>query len=308
MMKRKLQTGLLTLCLFLPSAGTLLYAQGASQQQQPASSSAPPASQTPGPAAQPETALNTSDAQISLKLFYWLVFSSPSLYGGAGNVGPYPGSLKYPGRAKPAEGAEITVPAGGQNSVRLSYFRMQGDGNKSANANLTLFTVDYAPGDYLVTQYKLQNVKLSYDYLSYPYPRDPNRFRLKTLWEVNYTSIGTSIDAPLKVVQVDASGNPISNTATGSRWFIYPSLGLAIEKSLTPHFRVEARASGFAFPHHATIWDADASAVYRSGRYEFAVGLKAFHFKTTPQNVQYMAGTFPGAYVAVRYYPQRWWK
>jgi hypothetical protein len=307
MMKRKLQIGLLTLCLFFACAGTLLHAQATSQQQQPASAPAPQASPTSAAQAQAETPLNTSDSQISLQLFYWLDFSSPNLYGGAGNLGPYPGDLKYPGRAKPAEGAEIDIPAGRDNTLRLSYFRIQGDGNTTATANATYFSVDYAPGDYLVTQYKLQNVKLSYDFLSYPYPPNPSRFRLKTLWEVNYTTISTSIDAPLKTIQVDASGNPISNTATGSHWFVYPSLGLGIEKALTSHFRLDARASGFAFPHHATIWDADASAVYRMGRYEVAAGLKAFHFKTSPQSTEYFASTFPGAYVAIRYYPKRWW-
>jgi hypothetical protein len=303
MMKRKLQTGLLTLSLFLPCGRTLLHAQTASQQQQPAS----PPSSTAAPAAQPETPLNTSDSQISIQVFYWLDFSSPNLYGGAQNVGPYPGDLKYPGAAKRAPGAEISIPAGHENTVRLSYFRIQGDGNTFATANTTYFSVDYAPGDYLVTRYNLQNVKLSYDFLSYPYPSDPARFRLKTLWEVNYTTVQTSIDAPLKVIQVDASGNPISNTATGTRWFIYPSLGLEIEKALTSHIRVEAKASGFAFPHHATLWDADASVAYRAGRYEVGAGVKAFHFKTSPQNVQYMAATFPGAYLAFRYYPKRWW-
>ncbi len=305
-MKSKLQTGLLTLCLFLPYGGTRLYAQAASQQQSPS----PPASQpspAPAPQAQPETPLNTSDAQISVQIFYWLDFSSPSLHGGAANVGPYPGDLKYPGRGKPAPGIVISVPAGHNNTLRVSYFRIQGDANTTATANQTYFNVDYAPGDYLVTRYNLQNVKLSYDFLSYPYPADPSRFRLKTLWEVNYTTIQSSIDAPLKTILTDASGNPISNTAAGTRWFIYPELGLAIEKALTPHFRVEARASGFAFPHHAVIWDADASAVFRTGRYEFAAGLKAFHFKTSPRNDEYFAGTFPGAYVAFRYYPKRWW-
>lgn len=305
-MKTKLHTGFLTLSLFLSCGGMLIHAQSAQTQQQPASPAPQPAS-APAPKAQPENLLNTSDSQISIQLFYWYDFSSPDLKGGAQNVGPYFGNLNYPGKAKPAEGAEIDIPAGRDNTVRISYFRIQGDGNTYATQDLTLFTVNYVPGDYLVTQYKLQNVKISYDYLSYPYPPDPSRFRLKTLWNVNYTNIGTSIDAPLKVIQVDASGNPISNTATGSRWFIYPSFGLGIEKAITSHFRLDASASGFAFPHHSTIWDADASAAYRSGRYEVAFGLKAFHFKSSPQNTQYLGATFPGAYLAVRYYPKRWW-
>jgi len=291
----------------MPFQASLTFAQQTStttaQQPQPA----PAPASKPVPAAQPETPLNTSDAQFSIQLFYWQPFDQPDLRGGAANVGPYPGNLDYPGKPKRAPGAVISLPAGRNNTLRFSYFRIQGEGNTTAPANLTLFNTDFSPGDYLVTTYTLQNVKISYDFLSYPYPANPARFRLKTLWEVQYTSIKNSIDAPLKPVLTDASGNPISNTATGTRWMIYPSLGLAIEKALTAHFRVEAKASGFAFPHHATIYDAEASAVFRTGRYEVAVGAKAFHFKTSTQNSQYLVATFPGVFVAFRYYPKWLW-
>jgi len=291
----------------MPFQASLTFAQQTStttaQQPQPA----PAPASKPVPAAQPETPLNTSDAQFSIQLFYWQPFDQPDLRGGAANVGPYPGNLDYPGKPKRAPGAVISLPAGRNNTLRFSYFRIQGEGNTTAPANLTLFNTDFSPGDYLVTTYTLQNVKISYDFLSYPYPANPARFRLKTLWEVQYTSIKNSIDAPLKPILTDASGNPISNTATGTRWMIYPSLGLAIEKALTAHFRVEGKASGFAFPHHATIYDAEASAVFRSGRYEVAVGAKAFHFKTSTQNSQYLVATFPGVFVAFRYYPKWLW-
>ena len=304
-MIRTLPITLLSLCSFLPFQASPVFAQQTSTAtaQQPA----PAPSSKPAPAAPPETPVNTSDAQFSIQLFYWQPFDQPDLRGGAANVGPYPGNLSYPGKSKRAPGAVISLPAGRNNTLRLSYFRIQGDGNTTAPANLTLFNTDFSPADYLVTRYTLQNVKISYDFLSYPYPADPARFRLKTLWEVQYTTIQSSIDAPLKPILTDASGNPISNTASGTRWMIYPSVGLAIEKALTAHFRVEARASGFAFPHHATIYDAEASAVFRTGRYEVAVGGKVFHFKTSPQNEQYLLATFPGAFVAFRYYPKWLW-
>ena len=300
-MIRKLPTIFLSFSLILPFAR----AQVATQQQQ----SSPPASpQTQSaPKAQPETPTNTSDNQVSIQLFYWLSGKQPDLRGGAANVGPYPGNLNYPGKPKPAPGAVLSIPAGRNNTLRFSYFRIQGNGNTTAPANLTLFNTDYAPGDYLTTGYTLQNVKISYDFLSYPYPANPARFRFKTLWEVQYTNIKSSIDAPFKPVTTDASGNPISNTASGSRMLIYPTIGAAIEKAFTSHFRLEARASGFAFPHHGAIYDAEGSAVFRTGRYEVAVGGKVFHVKTSPHNSQYLLATFPGVFVAIRYYPPWLW-
>ena len=307
MMIRKLPTGLVSLCILLPFHATLTFAQQASTstaQQQPA----PAPAQKPAPAAAPETPLNTSDNQVSLQIFYWNVFDQPDLRGGAANVGPYPGNLKYPGNPKRAPGFELSAPAGKNNTLRISYFRIQGNGNTTAPAYLTLFNTDFNPGDYLVTRYTLQDVKISFDFLSYPYPANPARFRFKTLWEVQYITTQTSIDAPLKPITTDASGNPISNTAAGTRWLIYPSIGAAIEKAFTPHFRVEAKATGFAFPHRAVLYDAEASAVLRMGRYEIAVGARDFHFKTSPQNEQYFVASYPGAFVAFRYYPKWIWR
>lgn len=290
MMIRKFQSGLLSLGLFLLSPAAVTYAQDVAQQQ--------------APAAQAEIPLNNSDGQLSIQVFYGLVFGDPLLRGGAANVGPYFGDLKYPGVPKLSPGVEVSIPAGKNNTMRLSYFRMQGNGNTYANNNLTLFNTDFSPGEFLASSYTLQDIKLSFDYLSYPYPPDPSRLRLKTLWELNYITVLSNINAALAPVVDDANGTPISNDAEGTRWFIYPSFGLAIEKAMTNHIRFEARASGFAFPHHPVLWDADASAAYRLGRYEVAVVAQAFHFKTSPQNSQYVSATFPGVYLAFRYYPK----
>ncbi len=306
-MIRKFSTTLVSLCLFLPFPAFLL-AQSTAQQPPTTTQPQPAPSQKPAPAAQAETPLNTSDNQVSVEIFYWIPTNQPDLKGGAANVGPYPGNLKYPGSPKRVPGGVISVPVGRNNTVRVSYFRVQGNGNTTAPAFLTLFNTDYSPGDYLTTSYTLQNVKISFDYLSYPYPANPARFRFKTLWEVQYTTIKSAINAPFKPVTTDASGNIIPNTAAGTRWLIYPTVGGAIEKAFTPHFRLEAKASGFAFPHHATIYDAEASAVFRTGRYEISVGGKAFHIKTSPRNEQYLAATFPGVFIAFRYYPKWFWR
>jgi hypothetical protein len=307
MMIRKLATRILPLCLLLPFPVMMTYAQQASPgaaQQQPA----PAPSQQPAPAAAPETPLNTSDNQVSVQVFGFLPSGSPDLRGGAANTGPYPGNLSYPGKPKLGPGLVISMPAGKNNTLRLSYLRLQGNGQTTTPAYLTLFDTDFNPGTVLTTSYTLQDVKLSYDFLSYPYPANPSRFRFKTLWEVNYITLLSNINAPLAPVVLDASGNPISNDAAGTRWLIYPSLGAGIEKAITPHVRFEARASGFAVPHHAVLWDADASAVFRTGRYEISVGAKAFHFKTSPQNSQYLVVTYPGVYIAFRYYPKWYWR
>jgi hypothetical protein len=290
-------------CMCFWFAGAL-WAQGTAQQQP----TNPPAPQQQ-PASAPSGSLerpSTGDAQVSLELSYWLTRGTPNLRGGAGDTNLFPGNLNYPGTSKATPGIVLRFPAGRENTLRFSYFRTQGDGSSVEGNTVALFGTSYAPGDYLATRYKVQDAKISWDYLSFPFPVDPARFRLKTLWGVEYTSIQTSIDAPLKVAAVDSTGAPISNTATGTRWFIYPSLGLGIEKALG-RIRFEGSASGFAFPHRSVVWDAEGSAVYRMGRFELVAGLKAFHFKTSPQKDQYLYATLSGAYVGMRWYPKMWW-
>src|SRR5437868_1359003 len=112
----------------------------------------------------------------------------------------------------------------------------------------------FNPGDQLSNSFTLQNAKISLDYLSWPFPLNNRRFRFKTLWEVQYTTIRTSVDAPFAPFE-DSSGNAIQTSGTGSKWFIWPSLGAGVEIMATKHFRFEAKGSGFGIPHHAAIWD-----------------------------------------------------
>jgi hypothetical protein len=189
----------------------------------------------------------------------------------------------------------------------MSYFRTQGGGNTVAgppayNKGFLVWGANFSQGDLIATSYTLQNVKISLDYLSWPFPVNNARFRLKTLWEVQYTTIRSSADA-VYAPQVDSSGNAIQTSGTGSDWFIWPTFGLGMEYMISRHFRFEAKGSGFAIPHHATIWDTEAFFAYRFGSWELDFGGKAFHFKTSPKHPQYMFSTMPGAFVGVRWYP-----
>jgi hypothetical protein len=271
------------------------------QQPQPTAPSQQPSAQTPPP--KPEMPLNTGDAKVSLELFYWLTETQPDLRGGAADINTYPGSLNFPSTDKRTPGAVISLPAGLNNTLRISYFTARGSSNTVAGQTLTIFSTDFNPGDYLVTRFTVQNVKLSYDFLSFPYPADPNRFRFTTLWQVQYTSVNSSVDGPLKPILTDASGNPIPNTGAGTKWFIYPTLGVGIEKAISGRLRFEAKASGFAVPHHAVIGDVEGSIVWKLKQFELVAGYKLFHFKTSPQADQYLFATLSGAYVGLRWYP-----
>lgn len=220
--------------------------------------------------------------------------------------------LQLAGTPKMAPGIEIGVAVGLHNTLRFSYWETRAAGNiTSLPESFQSWGQTYGAGTWLSTNYRIQHGKVSFDYLTWPYPVESRRFRLKTLWQVQYTGIRTAYDAPqLPLVDatgaplVDANGNPISYAGIGSRWFIFPEFGLEAQYFSGRHLRLEANASGFMFPHRDTVWDADASANVKFGHLEFRLGAKAMHFKTSPQAEYYMFGTPAGAFVGVRWHSE----
>src|SRR5690348_6063180 len=69
------------------------------------------------------------DGGFSLEPMYWLNRAQPTLRGGA-DATAY-GNLDYAGDANPSIGGEIGIPAGRSNTLRLSYFRTQGNANST---------------------------------------------------------------------------------------------------------------------------------------------------------------------------------
>jgi hypothetical protein len=276
----------------------------------PRSTPAEPPPLTPAPAppkpVSAEEQYDTSDGRTSVRLFYWYNPTHPAMFTGKGADDNVDSTVKFNGKTKPSPGGELSFPAGKFNTIRLSYFRTQGAGNTTSvtppfGKGEVIWGANLNAGDLLSTAFTLQNAKISLDYTSWPFPVNNARFRLKTLWEVQYTSIRSSVEAPFAPT-TDSAGNGIQTSGTGSNWFIWPSLGMGIEYMATKHFRFELKGSGFAIPHRSTIWDTEGFFAYKSGQWELDFGGKAFHFKTSPKRPEYLRATMPGAYVAIRWY------
>ena len=243
------------------------------------------------------------DGGLSAELQYWMTVGAPKLRAGHTSTATEPANFDFPGRAKGGPGIELGIPAGKGNTLRFSFFRTQGAADTTATSNVDLLSVGYAPGDLLVTRYKMQNMKLSWEYLSYTFAS--SKIRFKTLYEVQYTSFDTSIDAPLKVISTDSSGNAVSNTGTGGKSLVYPTFGVGFEQALSPRFRWEAKTSGFGLPHLPAQWEEEASAAIRFGHVEVLVGERLFMIKTSPRTDMFFEQMVPGAYLGVRYYQGR---
>jgi hypothetical protein len=240
----------------------------------------------------------------------WIPTGQPIFDRGSASTFSGDSRLTMQGKPKYAENVEFGMAAGLHNSIRLSFNSAKASGDFTTPAALVAWNQPYAAGTYISTNYKFVNAKLSYEYLTWPYPVGSKKFRLKTLWQVQYTSISSTFDSPknyfdsLGNLIIDpATGNPISLVGSGTRFFISPTFGLGGHYYSSRHVRVEVNGSGFAVPHHWTIWDTDATVNFRFlGHVELRVGAKAFHFKTSPSAAFFLRGTMASAFVGVRWY------
>jgi hypothetical protein len=291
--------------------------QPPTQQQPPPTQPPPPAQPTPPPATVPGTPSvpkptvqlpptvpqatptppqerDTGGDAFSIMPFYWYNNDQPIMRGGSSDTTFLPGNLNYTGNKKYTYGAVITIPTGRENSFEFTYWRKQGYGTSVLGSTDTynFFGNNFAAGDSVLTRYTVQNLKLSWNYLTYPYPSNSAKFRIKTLYEIQYVGIGTTFDAPADPDAVPTSGN---------KDIIFPTFGVGLEYHPARHFRLEMKASGFGIVHHADIWDVQASAVARYGRFEFLLSYKGYHYKTSPQGDQYFTETLLGPMVGIRY-------
>jgi hypothetical protein len=277
----------------------------------PQPAAAPPETETPAapkiirklppPAPKVADVRMPGEAGYYIGLIDWIPIGKPWLDKGHGATFTGFTKLQYAGTPKYAPGIEIGIAAGAHNALKISYFQSKADGLDIAPNDLVLYSQPYSKGDTVSTSYKIRTGKVSFEYLTWPFPVESRHFRLKTLWQVQLINMNSSFDAPL-LPTTDSSGNPITYQAQGARTLISPTLGLGIAEYATRNFRFELNASGFDVPHHWAIWDTDASISYRIGHIEIRGGGKALHFKTSTKADYFQYGSLGGAYIGLRWY------
>jgi hypothetical protein len=265
---------------------------------------------TAAAAAQSAGRAQTGRERLLSRIAVWKPTEQPIFDRGEASTFSGDSRVAMQGKPKYAENFEIGVAAGLHNSIRLFYNSMGASGDITPTNALTLWSQPYSAGEYISTNYKLINAKLSYEYLTWPYPVGSKKFRLKTLWQVQYTSISSGFDAPKNYYDTNgnlivdpSTGEPINLVGQGTRNIITPTFGLGGHYYWSRHLRFEVNGSGFAVPHHWTVWDTDATVNFRFlGHLELRVGAKAFHFKTSPLADFYVRGTMASAIVGLRWY------
>ena len=242
------------------------------------------------------------EAGYFIGLTGWLPIGTPFVDKGHGAAFTALSRLDLVGNSKGAPGAEIGIAAGLHNSLRISYFFSKLSGSQTAPNDLFIFSQPYTKGDVMSTNAKLTDVKLSYEYLTWPYPVEARHFRLKTLWQVQYVVMRSTFDVPIKSATPDVNGNFTDFSALGSKSYFTPSFGLGFHEYATRNIHLEANFSGFALPHRFQLFDSDAAIAFRVGHIELRGGAKAFLFRTSPKADYFFRGTAAGAFVGVRWY------
>jgi hypothetical protein len=229
----------------------------------------------------------------TIGVFYWLTGpgTNPSLT--TGKLAPDLETLSDLGKAKRTPDIQIDLPITRTGELRFEGFLTKGDGNQTLTTAPDLFGTQFNVGNNVSTQYQITGAKLYLDDLLFPHKFPVSRFRIKSLWEVQYVKMKTTIDAPLILTGL---------TATGSHQIILPTFGLAAEYAIAPHVLLRVAGSGFGLYHKADIWDGDATIAWRMGKWEVVGGGKAFHFKTSPKKSEYMSATLAGAFVGLRWH------
>jgi len=229
---------------------------------------------------------------FSIGLYDWLPSGGPSLRTGAQAVVPPPHDLTLPQKPYRAYGVVVTLPAKGSTRLEFSYLTINDRGNALAPTDLGLFGGTIAKGEPLAMDYSLRQLKMTWNYLTYPNPPQDAKFRIKTLWEVQYIQL-----KPTVVATVTAPDQPLSE----SQRIILPAVGLGVEYVPSRRFRVEARLSGMGIPHHPAVGDGDVNVVGRVRKLEIFAGGKALYFRTSPQKETFIKGFFWGPYAGIRW-------
>jgi hypothetical protein len=252
---------------------------------------APPAA--PAQPAKPAVPDYPDPRTPTIGVFYWLTGPGTNLAQTTGRQATDFETLADLGKAKRTPGIQLDFPITRTGQLRFEGFLTKGDGNTTLTTATDLFGTQFNAGDKVSSQYQITGAKLYLDDLLYPHKFPVARFRIKSLWEVQYVRVKTTVDAPLVLTGL---------TSTGSHQIILPTFGLAAEYAIAPHVLFRVAGSAFGLYHGSDIWDADATLAWRMGKWEVVGGGKAFHFKTSPQKTEYMSATLAGAFVGLRWH------
>ena len=242
------------------------------------------------------------EAGISFGLTGWRPFGNQYLDKGKAADFGGPSFLQLADSQHGAFGVEVGVAAGLHNTIKASYWYDKTAGAVTPSVDTVVFGQVYNAGEHITTNTKTSDVKLSYEYLTWPYPVERRHFRLKTLWQMHYVTVRSIYDDPVKSATPDVNGAITSFAVLGSKSVFTPAFGLGFHEYASRNLHFEADLSGFAFPHRFQLVDGEVTLGYRVGHIDVRGGAKLFHFRTSPKQDYFYRGNLSGVFVGVRWH------
>ena len=241
----------------------------------------------------------------------WLPRQQPYQNGGTKNI-DFGNSTFIPLQGKPkfAESLDVGLAVGLHNTLKLTLTNFKADGDYTSPIVVTGWSQTYSGGTYISTNYRFERAKLSYEYLTWPFPVGSRKVRLKTLWQVQFTNVSTVFDSPDDYydsngnLRVDSTtGLPVNLSGSGTKRIISPEFGLGFSYYPSRHVRFEFDGSGFGIPHRYSVWDGDASVNIRVlSHLEIRLGARGLGFKTSTNGDYYIKGNYVAPFAGIRWY------
>lgn len=230
---------------------------------------------------------------FSVSVFYFEPSGQPGFRAGESVPDPQTGYLNLTKNPNRGNGFLLTFPTGGFNRLEVGYWRLYDAGDVVSPHRVNIFGATIPAGGRVSTEYKLSNIRVAWNYLTWPVPPLDSKLRIKTFWEIQWTRMDPTIGFP---------GTPTTPPINPRQNVFYPGVGLGAEYVFNRYFRMEARGSGMAWPGRSGYWDVEGSAVFRFFNHVEAYGTwKGFSFHSSPKNETYIQGTYWGPLLGVRY-------
>ena len=194
---------------------------------------------------------------------------------------------------------EAGIPITRTGMLYVDFERFHGDGTQVLTTSPFIDSIQFNKGDLMRTGWHFQTGRIHLDDLLFPHKFPVARLRFKSIWGIRYISAEHEVISP---TEDDTLGTPGASFGVGNPYILYPEFGLGMEYAITKHTLFHVEGEGFAFPHHSVLTEGNATFSWRHQNLELLMGVKALHFKTSPQKEEYMVGTWTTPFVGFRWY------
>lgn len=218
--------------------------------------------------------------QPSLQIRFWFSNTAPEVRNGAGLVGSgFDFSEDLSRGSRSSREYVVGVPTGDGNRVVFSFFSTAHTGTGEIDKTFEFFGQTFDIDSALEAQYNIRSFRASWDFLSWPAgATERDRFRFKTLWELQYLRVGGEV----RTLDLET---PIRSSQSKSLFL--PTFGIGFDWRPQRNLECNTRLSGFGLLNRGRVWNGEALCAWRIKGVHAVLGLRQFAASTAQASDQY---------------------